>query len=84
MEVRAPSDLTAPYSVQQSFSVGYYEFLALAKDDAGNIVASEPARLNVSTTIGAPSALMINPLPPLAEESKELGQDYFGFCKRIC
>ena len=72
------SDLTAPYSVQQSFSVGYYEFLALAKDDAGNIVASEPARLNVSTTIGAaPSALMINPLPPLAEESKELGQDYF-------
>ena len=72
------SDLTAPYSVQQSFSVGYYEFLALAEDDAGNIVASEPARLNISTTIGAaPSALMINPLPPLAEETKEIGQDYF-------
>ena len=71
-------DLTAPYAMQESLSVGYYEFIAIAKDDAGNTVASNPARLNISTTQGAaPSGIIINPLPPLGNELTELGQGYF-------
>ena len=72
------NDLTAPYSMQQAFSVGYYEFIAIAKDDAGNLAASPPARLNISTTQGsAPSGMIINPLPPMGQELSELGQGYF-------
>ncbi len=72
-------DLTEPYAIQNPFSVGYYEFIAIAKDDAGNVVASEPTRLNISTTRGAaPSGFMINPLPELAEDLySTLGQEYF-------
>ena len=73
------NDLTAPYSMQQSFSVGYYEFIAIAKDDAGNTAASVPARLNISTCVGAaPSGMIINPLPPMGEELTSQGQNYFG------
>ena len=72
------NDLTAPYAMQESLSVGYYEFIAIAKDDAGNMVASPPKRLNISTTQGAaPSAMIINPLPPLGQELAAQGQDYF-------
>ena len=38
------NDLTAPYAMQESLSVGYYEFIAIAKDDAGNMVASPPKK----------------------------------------
>jgi hypothetical protein len=73
------SDLTEPYAMQDDFSVGYYELLALAIDDAGNIVSSEPARLNISTIRGAaPSGFMIYPLPPIGYQSYlNQGQDYF-------
>ena len=64
--------------MQQSFSVGYYEYIAIAKDDAGNIAASAPARLNISTTQGsAPSGMIINPLPPMGEDLTSQGQNYF-------
>ena len=73
------SDLTEPFAIQETFSVGYYEFIALAKDDAGNIVASEPSRVNVSTIRGAaPSGFIIYPLPIIALQSYQtMGQDYF-------
>ena len=73
------TDLTEPFAVQDNFSVGYYELLALATDDAGNIVASEPSRMNISTIRGAaPSGFIIYPLPPLAEQAyQNQGQDYF-------
>ena len=71
-------DLTEPYALQNPFSVGYYEFIAIAKDDAGNIVASEPVRLNISTTEAVPSGIIINPLPPVGiAEYNALGQGYF-------
>ena len=72
-------DLTEPYALQNPFSVGYYEFIAIAKDDAGNSVASEPVRLNISTTRGAaPSGMIINPLPPMGiSEYNSTGQGYF-------
>ena len=79
---RLTTDLTEPFAMQSDFSVGYYEIVAVATDDAGNIVASEPSRLNVSTIRGAaPSGFIIYPLPPIAYQSYlNQGQDYFwGF-----
>ena len=75
-------DLTQPYSTRDEFSVGYYEFIATARDDAGNITTSKPVTLNISTIRGsAPSGFMIYPLPPLALGRYESeGQNYFwGF-----
>ena len=40
---RLTTDLTEPFAMQSDFSVGYYEIVAVATDDAGNIVASEPS-----------------------------------------
>ena len=75
-------DLTSPYCAQDKLAVGYYEFVAMAKDDAGNIVASEPTRLNISTIRGsAPSGFVIYPLPEFARdlyENSGRSQDYFG------
>ena len=73
------TDLTEPFAMQDNFPVGYYELIALAKDDAGNVVASDPTRLNISTIRGAaPSGFIIYPLPPLADQQyQNIGQDYF-------
>jgi hypothetical protein len=61
-------DLTAPYGLQDKFPVGYYEFVAIARDDAGNLTTSDPAKLNVSTVRGAaPSGFIIYPLPQIAQ-----------------
>ena len=77
--VSLTQDLTEPFAAQNPFSVGYYEFIAIAKDDSGNVVASDPARLNISTTRGAaPSGIIINPLPPAgSQEYDASGQGYF-------
>ena len=78
--VEIASDLTEPFALQDIFSVGYYELVALAKDDAGNVVASEPARMNISTIRGAaPSGFMIYPLPQQARNAYNASQsqDYF-------
>ena len=80
------TDLTEPFAVQDNFSVGYYELLALATDDAGNIVASEPSRMNISTIRGAaPSGFIIYPLPPLAvsKHTKIKGRIIFGVLSEI-
>ena len=38
------TDLTEPFAMQDNFPVGYYELIALAKDDAGNVVAHQILR----------------------------------------
>ena len=59
------TDLTQPLAVQDNFSVGI-RVISSAMDDAGNIVASEPSRMNISTIRGAaPQVLSYTHYPRL-------------------